>query len=102
MKHFEPTERLLHGQSPLERAALPGADIQQLKDDLIGSYIRVNEPPIPEADALTDELQSFVSCLRAGDAPLVGGREALTALEIAGRILDGLEPPNGIAMPRAA
>ncbi len=34
--HYTPTDRLLHGESPLARARRPGADIEQLKSEIFG------------------------------------------------------------------
>ena len=42
---------------------------------------------VPEADALTDELQSFGHCVETGNQPVVGGREAHAVMQIAEEIL---------------
>jgi len=36
---------------------------------------------LPGGDALADEIRSFISCVRTGRAPVVGGRDGLRALE---------------------
>jgi predicted dehydrogenase len=84
---YKPSETLLFGASPLERARVPGADIEQLKRDIFEAYLKVARPEVPKSDALTDEIASFVDCVRRSATPLVGGREALAAMELADEIL---------------
>ncbi|HYA27331.1 MAG TPA: Gfo/Idh/MocA family oxidoreductase, partial [Acidobacteriota bacterium] len=48
--------------------------------------IRAENIDIKEGDALADEIDSFLDCVGSRTAPLVGGEEALTALEIASMI----------------
>jgi predicted dehydrogenase len=48
--------------------------------------IRAENIDIIDGDALADEIDSFLDCVAARSAPLVGGEEALTALEIASMI----------------
>jgi predicted dehydrogenase len=48
--------------------------------------IRAENIDIPDGDALADEIESFLDCVRERTLPLVGGAEALTALEIASMI----------------
>ena len=48
--------------------------------------IRAENIEIKDGDALADEIDSFLDCVGARTAPLVGGVEALTALEIASMI----------------
>ena len=85
-----PSPELFAGPSPLQRAAEPGADIERLKEQVFTEFISVHKPEIPSADALTEELQSFVDCVRNHQPPLVGGAEALRAMAAAGRILDSV------------
>jgi predicted dehydrogenase len=84
---FRPSDRLRFGPSPLELASRPDADVAKLKQEMFGGFITVDRPPVPTADALTDELRSFVSCVKSGKPPLVGGREALAAMQAAEDIL---------------
>jgi predicted dehydrogenase len=48
--------------------------------------IRGENIEIQEGDALADEIDSFLDCVSSRKAPLVGGAEALAALEIASMI----------------
>jgi len=48
--------------------------------------IRAENIEIKDGDALADEIDSFLDCVGARTAPLVGGAEALAALEIASMI----------------
>ena len=72
----------------MERSQLPGADIEQLKRDVFGSFLEIDRPEVVKHDALTAELSSFVECVREGRAPLVGGEQALQAMVLAGMILE--------------
>ena len=92
--NYEPGETLLFGKSPVELAQRPGADIEQLKKDVFGKFIRVEEAAIADADALTDELAEFVSCVRSGSTPSCDGEKALAALEVADRILEAAASHN--------
>ncbi len=85
---YSPSETLLYGASPVERAKIPGAEIEQLKHEVFESLIKVQKPVISDADALTAELQSFVDCIREDRQPLVDGQQALEAMLIAEQILD--------------
>lgn len=87
--NYAPGENLRFGKSPVELAQQPGADVEQLKKDIFGRFIRVEESDIDtDADALTDELAEFVSCIRTGSRPSCDGSKALAALEVADRVLD--------------
>jgi len=87
LKAFRPTQALLAGPSPLELAAVPGADIEALKQRVFGEFISVRELEISDSDALTDELKHFVDCVQTGRPPLVGGPEALRAMVAADQVL---------------
>lgn len=87
---YAPSERLLYGPSPVELAQRPDADVSRLKEELFGSFIHIERPAVPQADALTDELASFVDCVRNGRRPLVGGREALAAMDVSQQILQAV------------
>lgn len=87
--NYAPSEHLLFGKSPVELAQQPGADVDQLKEDVFGRFLRVEESDVDAAaDALTDELSEFVSCIRTGRRPSCDGSKALAALEVADRVLD--------------
>jgi predicted dehydrogenase len=87
---YAPTEKLLYGESPLARSRRPGADIEQLKSEIFGQYLRVERPEVPAADALTAELASFADCVLHGKRPIVDGHAALAALETADRVLQSV------------
>jgi predicted dehydrogenase len=55
--------------------------------------IRAETIEIKEADALADEIDSFLDCVRTRSLPLVGGAEGLRALEIASMISGQLQAP---------
>ncbi len=77
-----PSAQLVHGPSPLDLAAKPGADVASLKDRIIGEFIEVHETTAEPADALTAELGEFVHCIRTGAEPTVDGRRALAAMRV--------------------
>ncbi len=85
-----PSEALLYGTSPVERAQQPGADIEKLKADVFEHFIRVENPTVTPQDALTAELSGFVASVRTGKTPLVDGRTALKSLLVAEQILDSV------------
>ena len=89
VKHFGPGEPLRHGESPLERASRPGADLEALKKDVFGRFITMEPVAVVSAgpDALTQELQEFVRCAQTGATPHVDGEQALAAMVVADQIL---------------
>lgn len=96
---YSPSARLMFGMSPVERARQPGANIEQLKQEVFGSLIEVQrETPAPQ-DALTAEIAEFVECVRTGDSPTVTGMVAVAALTVAERILGALAAQTPIREP---
>ncbi|QDU46252.1 Dehydrogenase [Symmachiella dynata] len=85
-----PSDALLYGTSPVERAQQPGADIEKLKTDVFEHFIRVENPTVTPHDALTAELSSFVDCIRTQQKPLVDGQTGLLALKAAEQILESV------------
>jgi predicted dehydrogenase len=88
---YGPSDLLRYGQSPIERAQQPGADVDQLKRDVFGAFLKEERPEIQRQDALTAELSSFADCVLQGEPPLVDGVQALQALTVADRILERVE-----------
>ncbi|MEX2287704.1 MAG: Gfo/Idh/MocA family oxidoreductase [Planctomycetaceae bacterium] len=84
---YRPSEALLYGMSPLQRARQPGADVERLKSEIFGTFLKVERPAVPQTDALTAELESFVDCVRNERRPLVDGQTALRAMQLADQIL---------------
>jgi predicted dehydrogenase len=82
-----PSDRLLAGDSVLDRARQAGAEIDRLKAEIFTEYVRVERPAVSAADALTAELSSFADCASAHERPLVDGRAALAAMEAAEYVL---------------
>jgi predicted dehydrogenase len=85
-----PSEHLLTGNSVLNRARQPGAEIDRLKAEIFTEYVRVERPEVSTADALTAELASFADCVSAPQRPLVDGRAALAAMQAAERVLQSV------------
>ncbi|MGE3316248.1 MAG: Gfo/Idh/MocA family oxidoreductase [Planctomycetaceae bacterium] len=84
---YSRTEALKFGRSPIALAGDPGADIEQLKKDVFSKFLRVDTVPVAQADALTEELRSFVDCVRTGRTPIVDGHAAVSALTVADQVL---------------
>lgn len=87
---YSRSDALRFGRSPLLLASDPGADIEQLKKDVFGRFLKVDSLPVAATDALTEELASFVDCVQTGRQPLVDGDAAVVALSVADRILDSI------------
>lgn len=83
---FQPSDTLKYGVSPLERARQPGANIDELKASVFGTYLQVGQPQVIPCDALTEELLAFVDSLETGRAPLVGSQTALDVMTLAEEI----------------
>lgn len=88
---FSPDESVLAGFSPVDLAMQPGADIEQLKRDIFGRFIHVDQPEVSDADALTAELTEFTDCVRTGQTPACDGIAGLAAVELAERVLQSLD-----------
>lgn len=86
---FSPGDALLYGISPLQRAAKPGADLEALKKDVFGHFIKTDSSQVDAAgpDALTQELMEFVECVRTGERPCVTGEDAYDAMVVADAVL---------------
>jgi predicted dehydrogenase len=87
---YRPSPALVYGTSPLQKAKQPGADIEQLKREVFGTYLKVERPSVPPGDALTAELASFVDCVQHNRRPLVDGATALRAMQLADDVLNGV------------
>jgi len=87
---YSRSDLLRFGRSPLELAREPGANIEQLKGDVFGKFLNVETLAVPQTDALTAELSSFIDAVQTGRQPLVDGRQALDALTVAAQILDAV------------
>ncbi len=44
--------------------------------------------PVPKGNALQNEIEHFLNCIRTGEEPLVSGRRGLETLELADRIVE--------------
>jgi len=85
-----PNADLINGPSPVELARQPGADLNQLKQDVFGRFIHVESLPVQAHDNLTQELEQFIHCVKQQDRPWVDGYAALQAMVVAGRVIDSV------------
>ena len=90
VRHLYPSETLKFGQRPVHRAQQPNADIEQLKRDVFGSFIKSHEPTVSEDDALTAELSSFVESIQTGSPIAVDAEQALSAMQVADQIVNAV------------
>ena len=91
VKHYRVGSTLREGLSPVQLAMQPGADVEQMKQNVFGHYIEIDEPTVTDQDALTAELAHFVDCVTNDKTPLVNGRTALRALEVADQIREQVQ-----------
>lgn len=107
VNRFAPSDELLAGDSPLDRAKRPGANIDELKAGLFGQDLKLETHSVSSADALTAELADFIDCCRTGRTPRVSGTDALAALAAADRVLSSIArhqwegTANGLTGPLA-
>lgn len=89
VKHFAPGDALKQGPSPLTLASQPGADLEALKKDVFGKFIKTDSLTVESSgpDALTQELTEFVNCIRTGKQPHVPGQQAYAAMMVADQVL---------------
>lgn len=90
VQRHTPSAALLFGDSPIEQASRPDANLEALKADVFGKLIEIQELTVTPGDALTAELSSFLNCVETGHNPLVDGAQALAAMEAADRVLTSI------------
>ncbi len=72
------------------RRAASGGDIPEHDPSAMsagGLPVREEQPPLVSGDALLLEIEAFVEAVKTGTKPLVGGRDGLSAIELAERII---------------
>ncbi len=100
---YSPSELLMFGTSPLELSRQPGADIDQLKQEIFDKYITVDAPEIQQdVDALTAELSSFLNCIQTGSRPHCNGEDGLKAMQVAEMILNSVNSHQWEGTPTGA
>lgn len=85
---YLPSPTLRFGTSPLERARQPGVNLEELREEIFGTYIKVHRPTVTPCDQLTEELLAFTHSVRTRERPLVDGVQAARAMAAAAQILD--------------
>jgi predicted dehydrogenase len=86
------SDDLRSGLSPLEMSRQPGVNMEQLKQDVFGKFVQVENLPVATGgpDALTCELIDFVDCVQTGRTPQVDGEQGLAAMVVADRIMQSI------------
>jgi predicted dehydrogenase len=104
VKWYSQGDGLRHGTPPLVRAAQPGADLEALKKDVFGHFVKVDSCPVESSgpDALTQELTEFAHCVLSGTAPHVDGKQALEAMIVAGSVMDKIATHQWEGTPHGA
>lgn len=74
-------------QHGLDPRRLDPASLARLKDDMLSRHLQTIEVDRNQGDQLTRELQHFVRCVQTGQTPRVPGRDGLSAVALAHRIL---------------
>jgi hypothetical protein len=95
-----PSEQLKHGRLDLE-----GVDLSQpaaVKEHLFGKILRVDRVESESREALSLELENFVSAVRGRSRPKVSGEDALRAVRLADQVLKSLEAHRWDSEPAAA
>ncbi|HWL10470.1 MAG TPA: Gfo/Idh/MocA family oxidoreductase [Planctomicrobium sp.] len=88
---FSPGDAMRNGELPFELVQQRKADAATLKPEIFTRFIQQEQFNCSDADALTAELRSFLSCLRTGQTPLVSGQQGLAALQVAEAILESVQ-----------
>jgi len=84
----------------LDASENPGSNVPVVLGEMAfggqKKYIVYDQPPVPETNALKDELRSFVHSIQTGTQPLVSGEDGLHALEVAFRIQEKVKQSSVI------
>lgn len=90
VKIYRESTSLKFGPPLKDRLQQPGYELEQMKKDVFGKYLEIEEPNIPQTDQLTDELQNFVESVSNGTTPLVDAAAGLRAMEAADLVMQSL------------
>lgn len=97
--NYSPSEALLFGPSPVEQASRPGADVEQLKQDVFGKFVQVKQLDVVQEDALTAELSEFTHCVTTHSQPNCDGHAALAALRVAEQVQQSITAQQWAPQP---
>jgi len=85
-----PGEELLNGPA-MEDRVRAGEEVANLKEQVFGKLIEIEKTKGSDSDALTAELQDFVSSVRDRHQPRVDGATGLRAIQVAELVLEAQE-----------
>ena len=88
---YSPSDSIRLGKSLPARAAEPGANLEQLRSEVFGQFIRIDQPEVSDADALTAELSHFVECVESGNQPVCSANEGIAAMQAAAQVLESVQ-----------
>ena len=89
--HWKPATQVQANPGLIAAVAAATPDPRTLKDRVFGEWIEGEEIQGEERDALSAEIQDFIESIRGQHAPRVGGREGVSALNVASQVLGCLE-----------
>lgn len=75
----------------LRRREFGGETWPQVKKDLVGRWLEIQERDCGGGDQLTCELQDFIRCVRTGARPRVSVEDGRAALALATRVVESLQ-----------
>jgi len=82
---------LMQPSNQMRQRGFDAGSLTRLKDELFSRHLEILDLDRNEGDQLTRELQHFVTCVRTGAAPRVGGLEGRDAIELATRVLASID-----------
>jgi predicted dehydrogenase len=84
-----PDPRLVRGEVHIESM---GPDERlAFRDSFFQQWLVRTPVAIPDSNALLEELREFTTCVRTGQAPRIGGKDATAALSLAHRIIQKIQ-----------
>jgi len=87
---WEPSAAVAENPGLIQAIAATTANPLTLKDRVFGEWVEERTIQASDRDALTAELQEFVSSIRGETSPRVTGREAVQAMLVADQVLRAL------------
>ena len=89
--HWGPASNLQGNTDSIHEIIGATTNPLSLKDKVFGEWIETQTQEAAATDALTVELDSFLSCTVTGDTPIVSGTEAVSAMHVADLILTNMQ-----------
>lgn len=91
VQHWQPAAQFKSNPALVHAIAAATSDPRTLKDSVFGKWIETETLQADSADAMSLELQEFISAIREDRTPLVSGAEAVNAMTVAEQVLDSIQ-----------